>query len=670
MHLSGDIRRNLRDFGINYNEDALHILTKKKIPTYLKVVASLGRNYSYGTHLGNGPDQKTAMDLLVTTTKVVDFCDTYHQVLNIQPLITGSMDGTFLNSDRAKHTKTQIYLQHLAKLSIKFLNENPDIIVVSADKGGKPVIMNKDSYTKKMHEHIDENIEKSTYSLHLSESLESLKIRMEDEYRSLISGVNMCGKLSIPGRIFTLLPEPFLVPRIYGCPKIHKASVPLRPIIASADMIGRELSGWLLECLKVIALHLKCYDVGSSLEVIPDFKNFKVEDGHKLSSYDYVSMFTNIDVDIVIDIVLEHYPCCLENITGIPPDVFARCLRFFTSNSAFFSFEGRIYKQMKGLAMGNRISQVLAEIRTNAALRKVLNRFDATVISCFYKYVDDIFSSIHGVAVEYVKEMIEIETNMEITLTEENGDNEVEFLDCIFKRCPDGSIAYRWFKKSCSSLSILNYHSAHPGFMKRNTVRQMIARARRLTSPQFASNTDQLLRKILWNSSYPDSYINEEMHIRIPDPRPDVINTNPDLRLFLSCPYSGEYVKNANRIIAENQINIKLALRPIAKNKDVLIKTMKDKRIVGHHKDCIFMLSCSSCQFRKFYATGSYDVERTAHSLYGTDPDINGHLMAFPGHSFNNPQAKKIFHKRSDMKHAHSILIQFEQLINLKKFSH
>lgn len=88
------------------------------------------------------------MDLLVPAAGVADFCDACHKVLNIQPLITGSKDGSFLELNRTKHTRTQVYLQHLAKLSIKFLNKNPDTIVVPADKG-QFAIMDKDSYTKK-----------------------------------------------------------------------------------------------------------------------------------------------------------------------------------------------------------------------------------------------------------------------------------------------------------------------------------------------------------------------------------------------------------------------------------------------------------------------------------------------------------------------------------------
>lgn len=107
-----------------------------------------------------------------------------------------------------------------------------------------------------------------------------------------------------------------------------------------------------------------------------------VEPSHELCSYDYVSMFTNVNVDCTIDIVLQLYHLLLP-VTDVPTDVFVRCLRFYTTDTAFFTFGGVLYRQVKGLAMGNRIAQVMAEIRTNFALKRALPVYDASDISMF-----------------------------------------------------------------------------------------------------------------------------------------------------------------------------------------------------------------------------------------------------------------------------------------------
>lgn len=106
-----------------------------------------------------------------------------------------------------------------------------------------------------------------------------------------------------------------------------------------------------------------------------------------------------------------------------------------------------------------------------------------------------------GDLIQNLKSKIESATGMQLTVTCENDNRDVEFLDCVFHRNEDNTVSHKWLKKSYSSLSIMNYHSVHPDHVKLNTVREMIARARYVTSPVFQKSTDDLLRRILVNSS-------------------------------------------------------------------------------------------------------------------------------------------------------------------------
>lgn len=82
------------------------------------------------------------------------------------------------------------------------------------------------------------------------------------------------------------------------------------------------------------------------------------------------------------------------------------------------------------------------------ALLRAMKDFDAETISLFYKYVDDILTSIHTNEVELVKKKISATVNMELTVTNEDDNRDIEFLDCIFHRNSDQTISSRWFKKS------------------------------------------------------------------------------------------------------------------------------------------------------------------------------------------------------------------------------
>lgn len=267
-------------------------------------------------------------------------------------------------------------------------------------------------------------------------------------------------------------------------------------------MIGEFLSSWLLQKLKIVADMLNRYNDNNVPQFVPDLKLFRLEDHHKLFNFDYVSMFTNVDVSANLSIIHEFYGA-ISKTTVLPLETFMRCLNFFIKDATYFGFDGILYYQSKGLAMGNRLAQILAEIRTNYDLLNVMQTIDAELMSFLYKYVDDVFSSIHEDHIDDVTRKITETVGMDITVSPEYDNCEVTFLDRTFKRNFDNSISSKWFKKECSSLSIINYHSNHPW--------PMIKKALSMTSTELLQPTRDLIISILEISSYPESFIRDIM---------------------------------------------------------------------------------------------------------------------------------------------------------------
>lgn len=233
--------------------------------------------------------------------------------------------------------------------------------------------MDRDDYNSKMYSYLEENVISGNYEHIIDENLCSIRMEVEHVYTETICEVNpfllIDGKLNKP-----LTPEPYLIPLLYGCPKIHKRGTPMTPIVASTDMIGPFLSEWLLNKLQLVADELNKYNLKNSRELIPEISKFKLEPDHELCSFDYVSMFTNIDVNETFEIITKYYQT-ISKTTKVSVELFLKCLKFFTSCATFFLFNGRVYKQIKGLAMGNKLAQVLAEIHTNYALIIALKEF-------------------------------------------------------------------------------------------------------------------------------------------------------------------------------------------------------------------------------------------------------------------------------------------------------
>lgn len=223
--------------------------------------------------------------------------------------------------------------------------------------------------------------------------------------------------------------------------------------------------------------------------------------------------------------------------------------------------------------MGNQLAQVLAEIVTNYYVLKTLKKFEAETISFFFKYVDDIFSSFHENNITLIKEAISTTTNMELTITSEDDNREVEFLDCVFRRNEDLSVSSRWMKKNYSSRSILNFHSFHPMKMKVNIVREMIKHAYAVTSPEFYTATKILLTSIFRNSSYPEYLISRFLPIINPTPIGKLIrnSTYTTVKRYVSCPFIEPLFNNLQSVANECNLNIKLAPRPSSNNKRVLL---------------------------------------------------------------------------------------------------
>lgn len=594
--------------------------------------------------------------------KITMGCNNHGDWFNVKHNFTGlrkqTLDGTLPNCN------SQSYILNLKNQAMKFLKENSSIIVVSSDKGGKAVIMDRKDYIVKMNKYLDDNIIAGNYEL-INDDLPTVQLNVEKAYTEIISLINpflkLDGYLTRP-----LTPETFLIPLMYGRPKIHKDDIPMRPIVAATDMIGTVLSTWLLKNLQMIAATLEKYNIQNAKKLTPDLLTFKLVPEHKLCSLDYVSMYTNVNVNETCKIILEYYHVIATS-SSVPADVFISCIEFFTNIATFFIFNGKIFKQIKGLAMGNKLAPILAEIRTNYALLKAMENFGAETISFLYKYVDDVFTSIHKNDITAVKDRISAYTNMELTISNEDTNQDVDFLDCTFHRNEDSSISSRWLKKNYSSLSILNYHSYHPMSIKRNIVREMIKNAYAVTSNEFIEDTKELLKKILVNSSYPNSFITKQLQINMHVPNGHRnIEVKKQCFKFVSCPYVGPLIESIKSIVHANDIHMKLAPRPSSNNKRILFSRIKDRREKLSLKNAIFKLNCSDCDFTHTATTGSSDVRRSIQHLFSDkrSPCAN-HLTSFPCHYIDRRAVViKSFQDKYDSEHSSHMLRDIERLMD------
>jgi hypothetical protein len=135
--------------------------------------------------------------------------------------------------EKHKQTKTN-NITSQEQEAIQQLKANKSIVIRKADKGNVTVIMKKEEYFNKLKKLVDSSeyeILKSNPTSCLERKVnEALKLKEIKKYTRL-----------------ELAPRYCKAPHIYGLPKIHKADLPLRPIVSSIGSPSHDLAKYLIK---------------------------------------------------------------------------------------------------------------------------------------------------------------------------------------------------------------------------------------------------------------------------------------------------------------------------------------------------------------------------------------------------------------------------------------
>ncbi|XP_044754492.1 uncharacterized protein LOC123313605 [Coccinella septempunctata] len=153
-----------------------------------------------------------------------------------------------------------------------------------------------------------------------------------------------------------------LPPKIYGLVKIHKSNRPLRPVISCCNSPTFNISKFLVGVLDGIRCKFT-YSLKNSFTLVSNLRDIVIPDDYVLVSFDVVSLFTNIPQGLIFDLVDEHWED-LKSHTQIPITTVKNIIQFIFVNS-YCTYDGLFYSQIRGSAMGNPASPILAEMVMN-----------------------------------------------------------------------------------------------------------------------------------------------------------------------------------------------------------------------------------------------------------------------------------------------------------------
>ena len=149
---------------------------------------------------------------------------------------------------------------------------------------------------------------------------------------------------------------------MYGLPKIHKANVSLRTIVASRGSLTLNASSVLADICGPLVGKSERY-IQNSGDFLDKVKNLEVPPGQKQIAYDVSALFTSIplpDATKAVRNKLDEDPKLQDRTSLSRERIFG--LLSFCRNTTYFTYSEVIYKQKHGATMGSPVSPIIANL--------------------------------------------------------------------------------------------------------------------------------------------------------------------------------------------------------------------------------------------------------------------------------------------------------------------
>ena len=482
---------------------------------------------------------------------------------------------------------------------LKKLSERKDIVICSPDKGKGVVILNHDDYVEKMNDVLsDQNkfIEIGTPDYKTIFKLEDKINRTLKQFKD--EGVidnKTYDDLYCSGSSFGIL---------YGLPKVHKNNVPLRPILAAYNAPNFNLAKFLVPILNKLTSNP--YTLLNSATFIPQI--LRQNANSFMVSFDVQSLFTNVPLQETIDIILNKlFPTPDSIVNGFNRVNFEKLLELAVMNTNFI-FNGKLYKQVDGMAMGSPLGPTFANIFMCHLEEQFISQCPDHFKPRFYKrYVDDTFVlfSNRDAAQSFLNFINNYHPNITFTMDVENNDK-LPFLDINVCRTQDGFSTGIFRKDTFTGLG-QNFFSYCLLDFKLNSCKTLLFRAFSLCS-NWINFHDEIvfLRNYFANNCYPLHVFDRTLRRFLDNIyRPKVSKcTVPKLPFYISLPYMGNFSLSVRKELSSKlselypyvQFNLTfsnpLTIGSLFKFKDRLPELMRS--------GVVYEFNCPKCNLGKY----------------------------------------------------------------------
>jgi hypothetical protein len=407
-------------------------------------------------------------------------------------------------------TKSNINKSDIQQYNKLLYDKN--ILVILADKNlGYAVVtkswyldkcfdhLNSPSYTKITHEYHEGVQGKSTIT-YLVDSLNDLIMEYQYELNS--------------DEIKWILQKPkdeWQPMRFYITAKVHKKPVKGRPIVPSMTWMTFHLSEWLANQLNPLLANTEWVlkDSYNLLAALEQINQNDLPHTIRVASADVEALYPNMDINTGLQLV-KTFIEDLEWKTRQKRDFLIKAMEFVLTKG-YIAFNGDIYQQTNGAAMGSPMIPPYANIFMYQLEKNTVYKYKNSGLLLLYKrFIDDVFIITKDSNITELKnELNSLHPSIKLEWTP--AAKHCSFLDLnVFVK--NGKLHTNVYQKQLNTYAYLPFHSYHTKAQKRGFIKgEAVRYARICTSEVDFKLMVKLFTLRLQRRGYPLSFIQKSL---------------------------------------------------------------------------------------------------------------------------------------------------------------